>query len=128
MDTKKLADLICTRIIKSGGMTLDQIEERAEEKGIDLDQLYEAMEIVAKRPKIMVSGKKYKEKKIIKDKLFVKNWKYPFPGRDGVPSFVMPFPEIDMSFIFLSPEDMKQYKIDLKGGYAGRNFRSKSYK
>lgn len=40
---------------------------------------------------------------------------YPYPGRDGVPAFEMPFPEIDMSWIVMSPDEAKEYKAAAKG-------------
>lgn len=40
---------------------------------------------------------------------------YPYPGRDGIPEFVMPFPEWDLSFIFLTPDELDKYKADLRG-------------
>lgn len=40
---------------------------------------------------------------------------YPWPGKNGVPEFVMPFTEIDMSFLFLKGEDLERYKCESKG-------------
>ena len=41
---------------------------------------------------------------------------YPWPGRDGIPEFVMPFPEIDMSHLFLKTrEERDAYKAEASG-------------
>lgn len=40
---------------------------------------------------------------------------YPYPGRNGVPEFVMPFPSWDLSYIFMTPEELEEYKARLKG-------------
>jgi len=77
MTPEALADKIAVRIIKSGGMTLDEIEARAKEKDIPLGLLYEAMEIVAKKPKIETSGKKYREKRYRKPSPLDMNWRIP---------------------------------------------------
>lgn len=34
----------------------------------------------------------------------------------------MPFPEIDMSWIVLKPEEMKKFKIDQNGGYRPKRY------
>lgn len=40
---------------------------------------------------------------------------YPYPGKNGIPEFKMPFPEIDYSFIFMNREETLVYKAQAKG-------------
>ena len=117
----ELADLICKTIIKSGGLTLDEIEARCAKREIPIELVYEAMELVSKRPKIITSGKKYIEKVVKKADPF---YRPPYPPmikgvNDG--SGI----EADFSYMFLTPDEMKEYRINLKGGYAGQNFKRK---
>jgi len=39
---------------------------------------------------------------------------YPWPGKNGIPKFVMPWPEWDLSWIFLTPEELVEYKAQAK--------------
>jgi len=117
----ELADLICKTIIRNGGLTLDEIEERCAKRDIPIELVYEAMELVSKRPKIVTSGKKYIEKVVKKHDPF---YRVPYPPmtpeNDG--SGI----EADFSYLFLTPDEMKDYKIQLKGGYG--NTRRKNTK
>jgi len=40
---------------------------------------------------------------------------YPHPGKNGVPVFVMPFPEWDLSWLILKPEEMARYHAQMRG-------------
>lgn len=117
----KLADLICKKILLTGEMSFEDIEARAIEKGIDLDTLDQALELVHKRPKIeaveLAAGTIYRKRKIVKSSPFAatewinKNYPKMTPENDGHGI------EADYSYLFLSPEEMKEYKIQLKGGW-----------
>lgn len=113
-----LAALIIKRIIDDAGSTYDKLEARAVEKGISMDVFQAAMTIVH-RSKLIEQSVKYgviqykvKEKKIAKPFSAVE-WvtqNYPWPE-----NFEMPFPEIDMSYLFLKPEEMDRYKAQVVG-------------
>lgn len=127
---KELADLICKTIIKKGGLTLDEIEERCAKRNLDMDLVYEAMELVSKRPKITTSGKRYVEKVVKKyDPHAGTTWikdNYPkmIPGVNDASHPV--FDGIDYSWMFLTPAEMKEYKLSLKGGYGGIKYGANS--
>ena len=112
VNTKELADLICKTIIKNGGLTLDEIEARCAKRDLPIDLVYEAMELVSKRPKITTSGKKYIEKIVKKHDPFYRPSYPPMtPETDG--SGI----EADFSYLFLTPAEMRDYRVSLKGGY-----------
>lgn len=130
MTKQSLAESIFKRIYVDGPFTFDELEARAIEKGLDIDLFYEAMEIVGRHRKLQVSGKTYK-KRVNRQQEFQShltwiNENYPRPEKceHGIEytgcKHCMPFPEIDFSYLFLTPSQMKEYKLSLKGGYAGR--------
>lgn len=124
MKIKKLADAIFKRIYVDGPFTLDQLEERAKEKNIPINDFYAAMEIVQRHRKLQVSGKTYK-KRVNKKQEFqshlawVKN-NYPrmIPGVDDASHPI--FDDVDFSYLFMTPDEAKEYRLSLKSGYAGR--------
>lgn len=116
MNKEQLADVIFKRIYVDGPFTFDQLEERALGKGIDIDLFYEAMEIVQRHRKLQVSGKTYKKRVTREHKAIARTWDYP-PMIPGVNDASHPvFDGIDYSWMFLTPSEMKEYKLSLKGG------------
>lgn len=101
-----------------------QLLDRALAKDITVDLLDRALERLHKSKKIK---KRVKDndivytalpKAVIKSPISYLSWvrqNYPRPGENGIPAFVMPWPEIDMSYLFLKPEQMKVYKAEAKG-------------
>ena len=123
MDPLLLSSKIIDRIEKDRSVTYSQLEARAVEKGISLDIFESAMARVHKNKSVEMktTGEEitYTVKKpelpAIHSHVTWCREHYPYPGRDGVPEFVMPFPEIDMSFIFLKPEELDKFKAELRG-------------
>jgi hypothetical protein len=127
-DPVLLSSKILDRITKDGQVTYSQLEARAVEKNIPIALFESAMARVHKHKTLLMktsvgtadSGEiTYSIKPVvISSQMSHVQWcsdNYPRPGVDGVPPFVMPFPEIDMSHIFLSPEEMQAFKAELKG-------------
>lgn len=123
MTIPELADNIFKRIYVDGPFTFDQLEARAIEKGIDIDDFYAAMEIVQRHRKLRVTGKKYEKRVNRPDPVSHTTWirqHYP-PMETGVNDASHPvFDGIDYSYLFMTPDEAKEYKLSLKGGYAGR--------
>lgn len=118
-----LAALIIKRIIEDGGSTYDKLEARAVKKGISMNT-FEAAMVIVHRSKLIEQSVKYgviqykvAEKKVEKP-FSAAEWvteNYPWPGKNGIPVFEMPFPEIDMSYLFLTPEEMDKYRAEAAG-------------
>lgn len=123
MTKQSLAESIFKRIYVDGPFTFDELEARALEKGVDIDLFYEAMEIVQRHRKLRVTGKKYEKRVNRPDPISHTTWirnNYP-PMIPGVNDASHPiFDDVDFSYLFLTPAEMKEYKLSLKGGYAGR--------
>ena len=92
-------------------------------KGFTLEQFYAALEKVHRDKRIIQTqraGQVWYEPYIapeIKPQPHL-DWckaNYPWPGKNGVPEFIMPFPDWDLSWIFLSPEELEEFKAALKG-------------
>ena len=123
MTPTELATKIITRILTDQGSTYDKLEARAVEKGIDMNTFQAAMVIVHRSKLIEQSVKfgviQYKPKVKPEVKPAVgASWlslNYPRPGVNGIPVFEMPFPEIDMSHLFLKGEELEKYKCESKG-------------
>jgi len=120
-----LSSLIINRIIRDGEVTLAQLETRAQERGVSLSELYDTLEHVHRDKRITqtsnVKGEvtyrpaTAKAPKPMTHLSWVSDH-YPWPGKDGVPPFEMPFPEIDMSWMFLrSKEERDAYHAAAKG-------------
>jgi len=130
MNVSKLAELITLRIRADGPISFDSLEERATKKGIDLDLFYQAMEIVNRKKIIEIVGKNYREK--IKKKTGFEHvtWmrdNYP-PMIPGVNDASHPaFADTDFSYMFMTPDEAKEYRVMLKGGYGSRRKNSKGY-
>jgi len=127
-----LANSIFKRIYVDGPFTFDQLEERALKKGINIDDFYAAMEIVNKNRKLTISGKTYK-RKVVKKPTFGSHltWlreNYP-PLIHGVNDASHPvFDGIDYSWLFMTPDEAKEYRVMLKGGYGGNSRRKNTSK
>jgi hypothetical protein len=123
MNPKDLATKIITRIWADHGSTYDRLEARAVAKAIPMYTFEAAMAIVH-RSKLIEQSVKYgviqyraatksPAKEVVGAAWVTQN--YPWPGVGDVPPFVMPFPEIDMSHLFLKGEDLERYKCESKG-------------
>lgn len=129
MTSTKLADLITLRIRADGPISFDSLEERATSKGIDLDLFYAAMEIVNKKRIIEIVGKNYREKIKKKTGFEHVSWvtdNYPrmVPGVDDASHPI--FDDVDYSYLFMTPDEAKEYKIQLKGGWSsGHSWRNR---
>ena len=114
-----LAEKLIKRIGEEGDISIDKIDVIARKKGIDMKVLDQALQYIHKVPHINQRVKKgtvWYSIKVVKEKeAFVQTWAYPWPGQNGIPEFVMPFPSIDFSYMFLTPEEMKLYKAEAKG-------------
>ena len=118
MTSTTLAALIIKRIIEDNGSTYDKLEARAVAKGIDMNTFQAAM-VIVHRSKLIEQSMKYG---VIQYKIAVAkpiqapqgtSWvtaNYPWPE-----NFEMPFPEIDMSHLFLKGEELEKYKCEAKG-------------
>ena len=111
--------LILAAIRKNSPIAYSDLEARAVKRGVSLDELDTVLQAVHKdkRVKTKVSGDDiiytWQEPKV-KDITPHLTWlrdNYPRPD-----PFIMPFPEIDMSWIVLKPADMETYKQELNGG------------
>jgi len=111
--------LILAAIRKNSPIAYSDLEARAVKRGVSLDELDTVLQAVHKdrRVKTKVSGDDiiytWQEPKV-KDITPHLTWlrdNYPRPD-----PFIMPFPEIDMSWIVLKPDAMVEYKEQLNGG------------
>jgi len=118
MNPKDLSTKIITRIWADRGSTYDRLEARAVAKAIPMSTFEAAMAIVH-RSKLIEQSVKYGViqyraatkspiKEVVGAAWVTQN--YPWPEK-----FVMPFPEIDMSHLFLKGEDLERYKCESKG-------------
>ena len=116
MQPTTLATLIIKRIIDDAGSTYDKLEARAVEKGISMDVFQAAMTIVH-RSKLIEQSVKFG---VIQYKVAEKKVAKPGPQR---PSY---YPEMDktndgsgidadFSYLFLTPEELLEYKAKVKG-------------
>ena len=115
-----LSERIIAYILNHHPITYREIEDVAMGKGFSQLAIMDAMELVHKDKRITQSARGdeivYRPyiAPVVKEHL-KSTVPYPYPGRDGVPEFVMPFPEWDLSFIFLTPEEMDRYRAESKG-------------
>lgn len=99
-------------------VSLEKLTLVATGVGFSEDEVLQALERIGNKLKSTVRGGTvyYQVPPPVKIKEHFKSTvPYPWPGRDGVPEFVMPFPEIDYSYIFLKPEELDKYKAELRG-------------
>lgn len=114
-----LAEKLVLHIDEVKTTTFDKLEARARQHGISMAVFDRAVEKLHKLPQIkrtMKLGTVHYELQAIKPKpgpILSSEWmrdNYPWPGKNGVPEFVMPFPEWDLSWIFLTPDELEEYK------------------
>ena len=130
-DPVKLAAKVARYIEKQGKpVTYEELEQRAQSKGIDSGLFETAVTFLHKRKRVEYKAKGdtivYTVKAEPKPKepgshlTWVRNnYKY----MDETNNANHPaFNELDFSYLFLTPEEMKQFKIEQKGGYAARRF------
>lgn len=123
MTTSSLLTRVTDYILKRTGTTLGQLEGVVVSAGLSLDELYAALEVVHKDKRItrrVIKGEivytPTPEPKAPTDYLKWVRENYAWPGTGGTPPFVMPFPEIDMSFMFLrTKEERDAYKAEASG-------------
>lgn len=115
-----LSERIIAYILNHHPITYRELEDVAMGKGFSQLAIMDAMELVHKDKRVDQSTRRddivYRPyiEPVVKSP-FKSTVPYPYPGRDGIPEFVMPFPEWDLSFIFLSPEDMDRYRAESTG-------------
>lgn len=126
-DPVALATKIAKRIERDGSCTVDELRARAVELEIPDGILDNALAKLSRRKTIVTKVKAgvvtyiYKEPAKAPSVLSHLQWvrdNYPRPGEKGIPVFLMPFPEIDMSHLFLKPSEVAEMKSLLKTGRA----------
>lgn len=125
----ELHTLIINRILLDEGVSLSQLEAKATLKGVPLNDLYTALDKVHRDKRIkrgVRGGVVYYEPapppKTPTDHLKWVRENYPYPSRDGVPAFVMPWPEWDLGFMFLkTKEERDLFMVEMKGRQAVYN-------
>ncbi len=120
-----LADKIAALIVRERGASYTEIRQRAQAKGIDPLVLEQALERLHKNPMIhrtMAGGDVQYSVKVAKTPVGAPThvqWvsaNYPWPDKGSEPAFVMPFPEIDMSWMFLKTlKERDSYKAAVRG-------------
>jgi hypothetical protein len=128
-----LAEKLVLHIDAEKTTTFDKLEARALKHGIAMNVFDRAIEKLHKLPNIKRTvklGTVHYELQAVKPKtgpILSGEWvaqHYPWPGKNGIPPFVMPFPELDLSYLFMKPEEAEDYKAQMKGK---RTFKRKSY-
>jgi hypothetical protein len=118
MTTSSLTTRITDYILKRTATTLTQLEGVVVSHGFTLDDLYTALEQVHRNKSIARTVRQgevvYMKKappKSPTDHLAWVRANYPWPD-----NFEMPFPEIDMSFLFLkTKEERDAFKAEMSG-------------
>ena len=116
-----MKDLILTAITKNPGITLSELEQRAEKRGVPLLELYAVLETIHRDKQVTQTTKGddvvYRPTSTVPRRTTSTShltWvrqHYPWPDK-----FEMPFPEIDMSWMFLrTVEERDAYKAAAKG-------------
>jgi hypothetical protein len=118
MTKTSLSNLIITRILRDGNVTLTQLEHRATERGVLLSDLYQALDTVHRDKRIrrgVKGGEVYYE--VAKAKptaISHTQWvtqNYPPMTADNDGSGI----DADFSYLFLTPDEAKEYKANAKG-------------
>jgi len=113
-----LHERIITYVEKHFPCSMTVLEGIVLSKGFTLEQFYSALEKVHRDKRIVQSqrgGEVYYNIYIapeVRPQPHL-DWckaNYPYPK-----DFIMPFPEWDLSWIFLKPEELEKYKADAKG-------------
>lgn len=128
-----LAEKLVLHIDVEKTTTFDKLEARALKHGINMAVFDRAIEKLHKLPQIKRTvklGTVHYELQAVKAKagpMLSGEWlaqNYPWPGKNGVPEFVMPWPEWDLSYLFMKPDEAEKYKAEMKGK---RMFKKKTY-
>ncbi len=110
-------ELIITRIINRGEVTLMELESRATERGISLSELYDALERVHRDKRVERTVRKgdivYKVAKPKKSPLSHLTWKNEnYPEMDETNNAGHPaFADLDFSWMFLPPEEIELWQL-----------------
>lgn len=115
-----LRDRIIRRIVAQHPVTYEKLEALVLGIGHTELEFMEAMEAVHRDKRVVQTthGDTIQYRPYIVPPVkesFKSTVPYPYPGRDGEPEFVMPWPDWDMSWIFLKPEELEKYKAESKG-------------
>ena len=130
-DKNLLAKKILEKIAQSNELlSYTTLLDRAGQLGIEQNIFDAAIERLQKTKRVTVKVKGdeiyYKALEKPKPKAFdshlqwlKENYPYPTPCSatdcHGLCVACMPFPEIDMSYLFMTPDEMKEYKAQMKG-------------
>jgi hypothetical protein len=125
-----ISNRVTDYILKRTGTTLGQLEGVVVSAGLTLDELYTALETVHRDKRItrrVIKGEivytPTPEPKAPTDYLKWVREHYPYPDK-----FIMPFPEIDMSFMFLrTKEERDAYKAEASGRPIWQKNKSQQY-
>lgn len=125
-----LAEQLVKRISEDGESTFDKLEARALQLGVSMNIFDQAIALIHKMKSVKRVSKlgtvKYSiqelKKKVQLVKTYISLAEYEAPARIDSPwcfdesgRLIDPFPEIDVSYIFLKPEALEKYKAELKG-------------
>lgn len=119
MSPKELAVKIVAGIIKKPGVTYQRLEEHAKSLGIPLGIFQNAMDLVHKDKTIQSKLKSGVIIYVVREDnkptgpLAHTTWcneNYPWPK-----NFIMPWPEWNLSFIFMKPDEAEAYHAAAKG-------------
>lgn len=141
LTTTQLSERIFEFIQESGSVTDDQIFARGQSKGLTVNAIELALHRLHKHPQVKTQQKQSDEGVFlvysIKELRIKKadptshitwiNQNYPYKEPCGAPGCkewcdqCMPFPEIDMSYLFMTRDEAKAFRIEQKGGFAAHN-------
>lgn len=119
-----IAEAIISRIIQDGSVSLTQLEQRAQDRAVSLSDLYTALDKVHRDKRVkrgVRKGEVYYEPasppKTPVDHLKWVREHYPYPD-----NFIMPWPEWDLSWMFLkTKEERDAFLVEMKGRQAVYN-------
>ena len=117
-----LQDRIIAFVTASKGLvSLEKLVDKAKSAGFSEGEVLAVLSNLGKKLKSTVRGDQVyyqvaPEPKTPIDHLMWVTANYPWPGVNGVPEFVMPFPEIDYSHLYLkTKEERDAYLAEAKG-------------
>lgn len=118
LSNQGLPQLIITRIIRDGSVTLSQLEDRAAQRGVSLSELYAALERVHRDKRVERTVKAgevvYRKAVPKKSPLDHHTWlraNYPPMDETNDGSGI----DVDFSWLFLKPDELVEYKAAAKG-------------
>lgn len=123
-------NLIITRILNRGVVTLSELEARSKERGLSLSDLYAALDIVHRDKRIKQTTKGNEivytptVARVVKDPTPHLSWlraNYPAMDETNNGSGI----ETDFSYLFLSPDELAEYKAAAKGIWQTRKTKYK---